>query len=45
MRDAILHPGWRADDFERVLDDSLNALRVTLRGNNDEERARKNFTT
>ncbi|HWE49807.1 MAG TPA: pitrilysin family protein [Bryobacteraceae bacterium] len=37
MRDAILHPGWRADDFERVRDDSLNALRVTLRGNNDEE--------
>jgi len=37
MRDAILHPGWRAEDFERVRDDSLNALRVTLRGNNDEE--------
>lgn len=37
MRDAILHPGWRADDFKRVRDDTLNALRVTLRGNNDEE--------
>lgn len=41
MRDAILHPGWRAEDFERVRDDSLNALRVTLRGNNDEELAKE----
>jgi len=37
MRDMILHPGWRADDFKRVRDDSINALRVSLRGNNDEE--------
>jgi zinc protease len=37
MREMILHPGWRADDFERVRDDSVNALRVSLRGNNDEE--------
>src|SRR5580700_2820755 len=37
MRDIILHPGWRADDFERVRDDSINALRISLRGNNDEE--------
>jgi zinc protease len=37
MRDVILRPGWRADDFERVRDDSVNALRVSLRGNNDEE--------
>jgi zinc protease len=37
MRDMILHPGWRADDFTRVRDESLNALRVSLRGNNDEE--------
>ncbi len=37
MRDMILHPGWRAADFERVRDDSVNALRVSLRGNNDEE--------
>ena len=37
MRDMILHPGWRADDFERVRDDTINALRVSLRGNNDEE--------
>src|ERR1019366_3118328 len=37
MRDIILHPGWRSDDFERVRDDTVNALRVSLRGNNDEE--------
>ena len=41
MRDMILHPGWRADDFERVRDDSLNALKVSLRGNNDEELAKE----
>jgi zinc protease len=37
MRDMILHPGWRAEDFARVRDDSVNALKVSLRGNNDEE--------
>ncbi len=37
MRDMVLNPGWRAEDFTRVKDDQLNALRVSLRGNNDEE--------
>jgi len=37
MRDMILHPGWRQDDFTRMRDESVNALRVSLRGNNDEE--------
>ncbi len=37
LRDMLLRPGWRADDFARVRDDSVNALRVGLRGNNDEE--------
>lgn len=37
MRDMILHPGWRGDDFTRVRDENLNGLRVSLRGNNDEE--------
>lgn len=37
MRDMILHPGWREDDFTRLRDDSVNALKVSLRGNNDEE--------
>jgi zinc protease len=33
----LLEPGWREDDFKRVKDDAINYLRVTLRGNNDEE--------
>ncbi|MES1257487.1 MAG: insulinase family protein [Acidobacteriota bacterium] len=37
MRDSILRPGWRAADLERLRDDASNALKVTLRGNNDEE--------
>src|SRR5439155_9334555 len=37
MRDMILSPGWRNDDFTRLRDDALNALKVSLRGNNDEE--------
>jgi len=37
MRDAVLNPGWRPEDFTRVRDDQVNALRVSLRGNNDEE--------
>ena len=37
MRDMLLNPGWRADDFERVRDDVVNNLQVGLRGNNDEE--------
>jgi zinc protease len=41
MRDMILHPGWRADDFERVRDDSVNELKVSLRSNNDEELAKE----
>jgi zinc protease len=41
MREMILHPGWRPDDFERVRDNSVNALRVSLRGNNDEELAKE----
>jgi zinc protease len=37
MRDMVLNPGWRSDDFERVRDDAVTDLRVGLRGNNDEE--------
>ena len=37
MKEAILTPGWRAEDFTRLRDDHVNALRVGLRGNNDEE--------
>lgn len=37
VREMLLEPGWRADDFTRVRDNHTNFLRVTLRGNNDEE--------
>jgi zinc protease len=37
LRSMILEPGWREDDLKRVKDDAVNYLRVTLRGNNDEE--------
>ena len=33
----LLTPGWREDDFRRVKDDAINAIKVSLRGNNDEE--------
>jgi zinc protease len=37
FRSMLLDPGWREDDFKRVKDDAINYLRVSLRGNNDEE--------
>jgi zinc protease len=33
----LLDPGWREEDFRRVKDAAMNAIRVGLRGNNDEE--------
>lgn len=33
----LLEPGWRQDDFQRLRDDTINFLRVSLRSNNDEE--------
>jgi zinc protease len=37
FREMLLEPGWRADDLTRLRDDQINYLRVSLRGNNDEE--------
>ncbi len=37
FRMMLLEPGWREDDFRRLRDDAVNFLRVSLRGNNDEE--------
>jgi zinc protease len=37
MRAMLLEPGWREDDFKRLKDEAINALRIGLRGNNDEE--------
>ncbi|MDQ6699492.1 MAG: insulinase family protein [Acidobacteriota bacterium] len=41
FRAMLLQPGWRPDDFKRLKDDAINNLRVTLRGNNDEELAKE----
>ena len=41
LRAMLLTPGWRGDDFKRVKDDAINALKVGLRGNNDEELAKE----
>jgi zinc protease len=37
LRDMLLNPGWRADDLKRVRDKQKNAIRLSLRENNDEE--------
>jgi zinc protease len=37
MKDLLLAPGFRQDDFTRVRDDAVNFLKVSLRESNDEE--------
>lgn len=37
MRDMLLDPGFRQEDFTRMRDDALNFLKVSLRESNDEE--------
>src|SRR5215813_8046567 len=41
VSEMLLNPGWRADDFKRLKENAINYLRVTLRGNNDEELAKE----
>ncbi len=41
LKGMLLDPGWREEDFRRVKDDAINALKVGLRGNNDEELAKE----
>jgi zinc protease len=41
LRAMLLDPGWREDDFKRVKDDAINSIKVSLRGNNDEELAKE----
>jgi zinc protease len=40
IRAKLLEPGWREDDFTRIRDNAVNAIRVGLR-NNDEEFAKE----
>src|SRR5215471_19004765 len=37
LKDMLLDPGFRPDDFKRLRDDALNFLKVSLRESNDEE--------
>src|SRR5258705_29159 len=37
LKDMLLDPGFRADDFTRVRDDAMTFLKVSLREGNDEE--------
>ena len=37
IRQMLLEPGWREDDFRRIKDETLNGLRIGLRSNNEEE--------
>jgi zinc protease len=37
LKSMLLDPGWREEDFRRVKDAAINAIKVGLRGNNDEE--------
>jgi zinc protease len=37
IREMLLDPGFREDDFTRLKTDAINYLKVSLRGGNDEE--------
>jgi zinc protease len=37
LRQMLLDPGWREEDFRRLKDEALNFLRIELRANNEEE--------
>ncbi|MFA7541171.1 MAG: insulinase family protein, partial [Lysobacterales bacterium] len=41
VREMLLEPGLREDDFQRLKQLQINAVRVNLRGNNDEELAKE----
>lgn len=37
IREMLLDPGFREDDFQRLKEDAINFLKTSLRGGNDEE--------
>lgn len=41
VREMLLEPGLREDDFQRLRQQQANAIRTTLRDNNDEELAKE----
>jgi zinc protease len=38
IREMLLDPGFREDDFKRLKEDAINYLKTSLRGGNDEEK-------
>ena len=41
LRDMLLDPGFRPEDFMRLRDDAMNFLKLSLRESNDEELAKE----
>lgn len=41
VKEQLLTPGWREDDFKRLKQQQINAIRTDLRGNNEEELAKE----
>jgi len=41
LREMLLEPGWREEDLKRLREQTINFLRVSLRGNNEEELAKE----
>ncbi len=37
IREMLLEPGFRGDDFQRLKEEAINYLKTSLRGGNDEE--------
>lgn len=45
VRDMLLDPGFREEDFTRLRQDAINYLKVSLRGGNDEELGKERLYT
>lgn len=45
VREMLLDPGFRQEDFTRLKQDAINYLRVSLRGGNDEELGKERLYT
>ncbi len=45
VREMLLDPGFREDDFARLKDEAINFLKVSLRGGNDEELGKETLYT
>ncbi len=43
LRDMLLDPGFRPEDFKRLREDAINYLKVSLRESNDEELGKENL--